>query len=115
MGFTARHLWNYFAFCLLQQIGMNSLLTNRLLSLIRRPWLAIILSAVIFSTLHFPNPVLVVATLIAGAAAAWLFSRDRNILPLAAWQAILGTLVAWSIPRIWLHNMRVGPGFYRFH
>ena len=115
MGFTARHLWNYFAFCLLQQVGMNSLLTNRFLSLIRRPWVAILLSAVIFSTLHLPNPVLVVATLIAGTATAWLFSRDRSILPLALWQAILGTLVASSIPRIWLHNMRVGPGFYRFH
>lgn len=113
MGFTPRHLWNYFAFCLFQQIGVNSLITNRLLSLTNRRWLAITISAAIFSTEHLPNPVLTIATLIAGLAAAYLFSRDRSILPLAIWQVILGTLVAWSIPPFILHNMRVGPGYYR--
>ena len=29
-------LWTYFSFCLVQQIALNSLLTNRLLSLVKR-------------------------------------------------------------------------------
>jgi hypothetical protein len=46
---------------------------------------------------------------------SWLFSRERNILPLTVGQAILGTLVWWVFPVAWHHGMRVGPGFYSFH
>ena len=46
---------------------------------------------------------------------SWLFVRERNILPLALGQSILGTLVWWAVPVAWHHAMRVGPGFYHFH
>jgi hypothetical protein len=45
---------------------------------------------------------------------SWLFAKERNILSLAAWQCILGTLVWWAFPAQWHHAMRVGPGFYNF-
>jgi hypothetical protein len=105
-------LWTYFAFCLVQQIALNSLLTNRLLSLLKRRWLASFVAGTIFSALHWPNPVLVPLTLVAGIAMAWMFSRERNILPLAAGQALLGSLVWWAFPIAWHHMLRVGPGFY---
>ena len=54
-------------------------------------------------------------TFFAGAVMAWLFARERNIIPLAIGQGILGTLVWWAFPVTWHHAMRVGPGFYRFH
>lgn len=107
-------LWTYFAFCLLQQIALNSLLTNRLLSLVRTPWLAALLAGVIFSACHWPNPVLVPLTFIGGTVFAWLFARHRNILPLALVQAILGSIAWWSFPVAWHHNLRVGPGYYLF-
>jgi hypothetical protein len=44
----------------------------------------------------------------------WLFARERNIIPLAIGQAILGMLVWWAFPIAWHHGMRVGPGFYNF-
>jgi Type II CAAX prenyl endopeptidase Rce1-like len=112
--FSPRHLLGYLAFCLLQQVTLNSLMTNRLVSLLRRPWAAILLASAIFAALHWPNPVLVSATLLAGGVMTWLFWRERNILPLAVWQAILGTLLTLAVPRAWLHNMRVGPGYYRW-
>jgi len=105
-------LWTYFAFCLVQQIALNSLLTNRLLSLVKRRWLASLIAAVIFSAQHWPNPVLVPLTFIAGLAMAWMFARERNILPLAAGQALLGSLAWWAFPLAWHHMLRVGPGFY---
>ena len=105
-------LWNYFAFCLVQQIALNSLLTNRLLSLVRRRGLASLIAGTIFSVLHWPNPVLVPLTLIAGIAMSWMFARERNILPLAAGQALLGSLAWWAFPIIWHHMLRVGPGYY---
>jgi len=108
-------LEGYFGFCLLQQIALNSLLTNRLLSLLGRRWLACIIAATIFAALHWPNPVLVPLTFVGGTAMAWMFARVRNILPLAAGQSVLGTMVWWAFPIAWHHMLRVGPGYYSFH
>jgi hypothetical protein len=43
---------------------------------------------------------------------AWMFARERNILPLAVGQALLGSLVWWAFPVAWHHMLRVGPGYY---
>lgn len=107
-----RRLWTYFAFCLLQQVALNSLVHNRMLSLIRNEYVAAGLTGVIFAACHWPNPVLVPLTLAAGAVMAWLFGRARNIIPLAIGQAILGSLVWWAFPLAWHHHLRVGPGYY---
>jgi len=110
-----KHFFGYMAFCLLQQVGLNSYLTNRLLGATNTAARASLLSGTIFAALHWPNPVLIPLTFIGGVAMAWLFARDRNVIPLAVWQAILGSLVWWAFPVAWHHAMRVGPGFYTFH
>jgi hypothetical protein len=102
----------YCAFCLLQQIGLNSLIQNRTLSLIDSEWVASAVSGAIFAAMHWPNPVLVPATLLLGTVMAWLFARHRNILPLAVGQAVLGTLAGWTFSATWIHHLRVGPGYY---
>jgi hypothetical protein len=105
-------LWTYFAFCLLQQVALNSLVHNRMLSLVRNEWTAASLTGLIFAACHWPNPVLIPLTFIAGAAMAWMFGRVRNIVPLAIGQAVLGSLVWWAFPLAWHHHLRVGPGYY---
>jgi hypothetical protein len=110
-----RHFFGYLAFCLLQQLGLNSYLTNRLLTATRSSVQASLLAGTIFAALHWPNPVLVPLTWIGGILMSWLFARERNILPLAVGQGILGTVVWWAFPVAWHHAMRVGPGFYHFH
>jgi len=107
--------FSYFAFCLLQQVALNSYLTNRLLYALESPRLVAAVAGVIFAGLHWPNPVLVPLTLVGGIVMSWLFSRERNIIPLTVGQAILGTLVWWVLPAAWHHGMRVGPGFYTYH
>jgi hypothetical protein len=102
----------YCAFCLLQQVGLNSLIQNRALSLMDSEGIASAVSGAIFAAMHFPNPVLVPATFLLGAVTAWLFARHRNILPLAVGHAVLGTLAAWTFPAAWIHHLRVGPGYY---
>lgn len=104
----------YFAFCLLQQIGLQSLTMNRLLSGLRSPEVAAFLGGALFGALHWPNPVLVPLTLVGGTMMCWLFARDRNILPLVLGQAILGGLVWWAFPLAWHHSMRVGPGYFTY-
>jgi hypothetical protein len=108
----ASSLGGYFAFCLLQQVALNSLLHNRMLSVVQNEWVAAALTGAIFAACHWPNPVLVPLTLVGGAAMAWMFGRVRNIIPLAIGQALLGLLVGWAFPMAWHHHMRVGPGYY---
>jgi hypothetical protein len=105
-------LWSYFAFCLLQQVALNSLLHNRMLSLVDNEWVAAGLTGAIFAACHWPNPVLVPLTFVGGAATAWMFGRVRNVIPLAMEQTLLGVLVGWAFPMAWHHHMRVGPGYY---
>jgi len=107
-----RKFVSYFAFCVLQQVGLNSFLMNRLLAAIERPVPTALVAGVLFAALHWPNPVLVPLTFAGGTAMAWLFVRERNILPLALGQAILGALVWWAFPMEWHHSMRVGPGYW---
>lgn len=109
-----QRFFSYAAFCLLQQIGLNSYTTNRLLYALQNTWASSFLAGLIFAALHWPNPVLVPLTFIGGATMSWLFARERNIIPLTIGQAIIGTLVWWALPAAWHHGMRVGPGFYSF-
>ncbi len=109
-----RKFVSYFAFCVLQQVGLNSMVTNRLLGAFEKRWPAAVLAGVLFAALHWPNPVLVPLTFVGGAGMAWLFARERNILPLALGQAILGALVWWAFPLAWHHSMRVGPGYWGY-
>jgi membrane protease YdiL (CAAX protease family) len=109
-----RRFIGYFAFCLLQEIGLQSFLMNRLLTALEKPVPSAVVAGAIFAVLHWPNPVLVPLTFIGGATLCWLFARQRNIIPLAIGQAILGSLVWWAFPPAWHHGMRVGPGYYSF-
>jgi hypothetical protein len=110
-----RRFLGYFAFCLLQQVAVNSYLMNRFMFAAQGPVvLPALLSSTIFAALHWPNPVLIPVTLIGGFGMCMLFARQRNILPLTLGQAILGGLVWWAFPMAWHHSMRVGPGYYSF-
>ena len=109
-----RRFVGYFAFCLLQQVAVNSYLMNRFLSSLENSRIAALLASVIFAALHWPNPVLIPVTLIGGFGMCLLFARERNILPLTLGQAILGGLVWWAFPVAWHHAMRVGPGYYSY-
>jgi hypothetical protein len=109
-----RRLIGYFAFCVLQEVGLQSLLMNRLLAALQKPFPAALIAGALFSMTHWPNPVLMPLTFIGGTMLCWLFARERNIIPLAIGQAILGSIVWWAIPVALHHGMRVGPGYYLF-
>lgn len=109
-----RRFGGYLAFCLLQQVGLNSFVMNRLLAAFEEPVPAALVAGIVFAALHWPNPILVPLTFVGGVGMAWLFAKDRNILPLALGQAFLGALVWWAFPLGWHHSMRVGPGYRSF-
>jgi hypothetical protein len=111
-----RRFASYLAFCVLQQVGLNSLVMNRLVrAFAGRVWPAALLAGFAFGALHWPNPVLVPITFVGGVAMAWMFAQERNILPLALGQAVLGSLIWLAFPLAWHHSMRVGPGYWAYH
>ncbi len=105
-------LGRYFAWCLFQQFGVQSFLNNRLIFLVNNRRVSSLLLAVIFGSFHWPNPVLLPLTFLGGYFMADVFARHRNIIPLAAAQALLGSAVPSCFSRTLHHNLRVGPGYY---
>ena len=102
--------FGYLVWTFQQQFMLESfffLRLERLLGSRKAVWAA----AGLFALAHFPNPVLVPATLAAGFAFCELFRRYRNIYTLAIAQAILGLCLAAAVPDALHHHMRVGIGY----
>ncbi|MBI3046599.1 MAG: CPBP family intramembrane metalloprotease [Candidatus Harrisonbacteria bacterium] len=76
---------------------------------------AVLISGILFSLVHIPNPVLLAVTLIGGWLSAYFFQRARNIYLLAVFHAILAVSTMYCLPEAWHHHLRIGPGFYTWH
>jgi hypothetical protein len=103
----------YFAWCLLQQFGLQSFFSNRVSAFVEKPNHAAWLSAAMFGAFHLPNPVLLPVTFLGGYFLSRLFLSERNLVPLALAQALVGSLLSITLPISWHHGLRVGPGYYR--
>ena len=110
-GHALSSLLGYGAWCAFQQYLAQSYFHNRLMEAVRSRHLSSVLVGIIFGSAHIPNPILMVATTIAGYIFAEIFARHRNIWPLALAQAVGGLLLAAVSPASLMHNMRVGPGY----
>lgn len=71
---------------------------------------AIVVGAVLFGLMHFPNWPLMCITAAAGAIWCLLFLRVPNLLTLAASHAAVAVLLYYCWPVEWLGNLRVGGG-----
>jgi membrane protease YdiL (CAAX protease family) len=103
---------SYGLWCLAQQYLAQSYFHHRLMSIMANRHLSSLLVAVMFGAAHIPNPVLMIATTIAGFIFAEMFARHRNIWPLALAHVVGGFLAAALTPAALIHNMRVGPGYF---
>jgi hypothetical protein len=103
---------SYGSWCVCQQYLTQSYFHNRLMRAIRNRHLSSAVTAVMFGAAHIPNPVLMVATTVAGFIFSEVFARYRNIWPLALAQTVGGFLIAGLVPAWLIHNMRVGPGYF---
>jgi membrane protease YdiL (CAAX protease family) len=96
-----------------QQYGLQGYFHNRLSEVISRPLPSSAVNAMVFMSFHFPNPALMTFTLIGGFACSMLFLQSRNVFALGLFHGVLGLLASNTLPREWLPNMRVGPGYFR--
>lgn len=109
------HTIFYAIWALEQQFILNSFFYKRFEYLLGDTTVAVVITALLFSLVHIPNPVLVPATFLGGLFFVEAFRRWRNIYPLAIAHAMFGLTLAITFPNHWIRHMRVGLGFYRFH
>lgn len=102
----------YLAGCAVQQLIYQHLvcapLTKEFGGAAKSQWT----SALLFSLVHLPNPVLMAATLIWGAAAWSLFRRTRSLWAVAIFQYFLSGILYALLPYAWHHAFRVGPRYF---
>ena len=104
-------LLGYGCWCAFQQYLTQSYFNNRLMLVIHNRHVRSAVIGIMFGATHIPNPILVIATFVAGFVFAEAFSQHRNIWPLAFAQAVGGLLLAAVVPDAAIHHMRVGPGY----
>jgi hypothetical protein len=105
----------YPIWALIQQFLVQSFFFLRLERLLRGGRRAVIATALLFSSAHIPNPVLVPVTLAGGLILSELFRRYRTLYPLAVAQVLVALALSVSIPQPVLHDMRVGIGYVCYH
>jgi membrane protease YdiL (CAAX protease family) len=103
----------YAVWAMVQQFILQSFFYVRVETLLgeRKAMLA---TAALFASAHFPSPTLTVATFVGALFFCEMFRRYRSVYPLGIVHAALGLALALSIPNGLIHHMRVGIGFLRY-
>ncbi|MDP2598423.1 MAG: CPBP family glutamic-type intramembrane protease [Candidatus Liptonbacteria bacterium] len=106
----------YLPWALFQQLVFNGYFAKRISFVIKDKISAAIVAGMIFSVIHIPNPLLMLVTLIGGVASSLIFLRteEKNLYWLAAAQALIGVAIFTLVPASLHHNLRVGPGFFKW-
>jgi membrane protease YdiL (CAAX protease family) len=110
-----RHIRNYgwlIWWALLQQYALQAIINRQAQIIWEQGSRSIAVVALIFSMLHLPNAVLMVATLVGGAIWAYVYQRAPNLFALAFSHSIMTVALVWAIPPSLLHGLRVGAGYY---
>lgn len=103
----------YFAWSAIQQLVYQSMTYLPLRKSLKSRRRAAMLAGVAFALAHAPNPVLVPATLVWGAAASILYEQCRSIWGLALLQTLLSSMLLWLAPPQLSRSFRIGPYYFR--
>ncbi len=93
---------------LVQQYALQGFINRRAQLVFGPGAMSILLVAVLFATLHLPNPGLMVATFISGLVWATVYQRAPNLLALGLSHSIMTWVLISSIPASLLNGLRVG-------
>jgi hypothetical protein len=108
-GFTAAAF--HIAWCGLQQLLLQTMIHARLRDAFGPGAITWGLTGLAFGVVHWPNPVLVPATLVWGTASSAIFERWRSVVLLALCQTMLSSLLFELAPYDYARGFRVGPRF----
>ncbi len=104
-------LWGIL-WALLQQYVLQAFVNRRAQLALGRGWPSVLLVAIIFAVLHFPNPWLSLATFIGGLIWAWVYQRAPNLPALALSHSLMTLVLLWTLPASALHGLRVGFNYF---
>lgn len=97
---------------LVQQYLIQGFINRRAQMVWGKGWVSILFVAVIFALFHLPNYWLMAATLIGGAAWAFIYQQTPNLYALALSHLISTALLLFTLPAQHLHGLRVGLRFF---
>lgn len=93
---------------LFQQYVLNGFINRRAQLALGKGLKSILFVAVVFSLLHFPNPLLAVITFAGGLIWATVYQRQPNLLALALSHALSSLALALTVSPKLLDSLRVG-------
>jgi len=108
------HSGVYAVWALVQQFITLSFFFIRFERLLASGTKAVVTTALLFSAVHLPNWVLLVATAMMGLVFAEIFRRYRNIYWLGVAHALLGIALAMALPDALHHQMNVGVAYLSY-
>jgi membrane protease YdiL (CAAX protease family) len=93
---------------LLQQYGLQGYINRRAQIVFGPGAKSILLTALLFSLVHLPNPMLSALTLIGGVVWAAVYQREPNLFALAISHTFASITVALALPPEVMNSLRVG-------
>jgi membrane protease YdiL (CAAX protease family) len=97
-----------FGWGFIQQYVLQSFVNRRAQIVWQRGVRSVMLTAFIFALLHFPNPWLMLVTLIGGVAWAFVYQRAPNLFALALSHAVMTWVLVSTLPISALNHLRIG-------
>ena len=97
-----------FAWGFVQQYVLQSFINRRAQIVWQKGVRSVVLTAFIFSFLHFPNPWLMVVTFIGGLVWAFVYQRAPNLFALAISHSLMTWVVVSTLPMSALNHLRIG-------
>jgi uncharacterized protein len=97
-----------FAWGFVQQYVLQSFINRRAQIVWQKGVRSVVLTAFVFSFLHFPNPWLMLVTFIGGLVWAFVYQRAPNLFALAISHSLMTWVVVSTLPMSALNHLRIG-------
>jgi len=97
-----------FAWGFVQQYVLQSFINRRAQIVWQKGLRSVVLTAFVFSFLHFPNPWLMLVTFIGGLVWAFVYQRAPNLFALAISHSLMTWVVVSTLPMSAFNHLRIG-------
>lgn len=97
-----------FGWGFIQQYVLQGFLNRRWQRIWKPGSRSVLLTALVFSALHFPNPWLMVVTFIGGVIWAAVYQREPNLFALAVSHSVMTWVLVSTLPVSALNHLRIG-------
>ena len=101
-----------FGWGFLQQYVLQSFMNRRAQTIWGQGAVSVLVTAAIFSVLHFPNPWLMVITFVGGVVWAFVYQRQPNLLALAISHGVMTWVLVSALPPSALNHLRIGLKYF---